>query len=72
MKTKVVAFRVTQQEYEALLFNAATNSEKLSDFVKACLEPDIEACLDRLLKEQKRLQAKAKRDAKKAAASGVQ
>lgn len=72
MKTKVVAFRVTLEEYEGLVFNAGCRKMKVSDFVIACLRQDLDLSVQALKHEQKRLQAKAKRDAKKAAANGVQ
>ena len=68
MKTKVVAFRVTQEEYDGLAFNAGCRKMKVSDFVIACLRQDLDLSVQALQHEQKRLQAKAKRDAKKAAA----
>jgi hypothetical protein len=72
MKTKVIAFRVTQEEYDGLCFNAWTRAMKPSEFVLACLRQDIDLSVQAFHREQKRLQAKAKRDAKKAAANGVQ
>lgn len=81
MKTKVVAFRVTQEEYDGLVFNAGTRKMKVSDYVIACLRQDLDLSVQALHREQKRvefekqqkrLEAKAKRDAKKAAANGVQ
>jgi len=71
MKTKVVAFRVTQEEYDGLVFNAGSRKMKVSDFVIACLRQDIDLSIQALKHEEKRLQAKAKRDAKKAAANGA-
>jgi hypothetical protein len=71
MRTKVVAFRVSQEEYDGLVFNAGTRKMKVSDFVIACLRQDLDLSVQALHREQKRLQAKAKRDAKKAA-NGVQ
>jgi hypothetical protein len=71
MKTKVVAFRVTQEEHDGLVFNAATRGMKVSDYVIACLRQDLDLSTQAWQKERKRLQAKAKRDAKKAA-NGVQ
>jgi uncharacterized protein (DUF1778 family) len=67
MKTKVVAFRVTQQEYDALAFVANLHGKKLSAYIDDELLPTIQNAMVHLEKEQKRLQAKAKRDAKKAA-----
>jgi uncharacterized protein (DUF1778 family) len=69
MKTKVVAFRVTQEEYDGLAFNAGCRKMKVSDFVIACLRQDLDLSVQALQHEQKRLQAKAKRDAKKATAN---
>jgi hypothetical protein len=68
MKTKVIAFRVTQDEYDGLVFNAGCRKMKVSNFVIACLQQDIDLSIQALKHEQKRLQAKAKRNAKKAAA----
>ena len=72
MKNKVVAFRVTQQEYDALVFVAKLSGKKLSAYVDDALLPTVQNALHALHKEQKRLEAKAKRDAKKAAANGAQ
>lgn len=72
MKTKVVAFRVTQQEYDALAFVANLHGKKLSSYVDDALLATIQNAMVHLQKEQKRLEAKAKRDAKKAAANGAQ
>ena len=72
MKTKVVAFRVTQQEYDALAFVAQSRGVKLSYFVDQALLPTIQQAVVAMDKERKRIEAKAKRDAKKAAANGVQ
>jgi uncharacterized protein (DUF1778 family) len=69
MKTKVVAFRVTQQEYDALAFVANLHGKKLSAYIDDALLPTVQGAMVHLEKEQKRLQAKAKRDAKKAAAN---
>jgi hypothetical protein len=72
MKTKVIAFRVTQQEYDALVYGARQSQMKLSDFVNTCLSNPIQEGIAEVRKEEKRLEAKAKRDAKKAAANGAQ
>jgi len=72
MKNKVVAFRVTQNEYDALMFVANRTGKKLSAYVDDALLPTIQGALLAFTKEQKRLDAKAKRDAKKAAANGIQ
>ena len=67
MKTKVIAFRVTQEEYDALSFNAQFHGMQLGKFVNICLAHEIEKALLGWAKERKRLEAKATRDAKKAA-----
>ena len=72
MKTKVVAFRVTQQEYDALAFVAQSRGVKLSYFVDQALLPTIQQAVVAMDKERKRIEAKAKRDAKKAAANGLE
>jgi hypothetical protein len=67
MKTKVIAFRVTQDEYDALVYNGKTAGLKLAEFVAWSLRPTIALSKEAVVREQKRLEAKAKRDAKKAA-----
>ena len=66
MKTKVIAFRVTQQEYDALVYNGKTAGYKLAEFVSMAMRPTIALSKQALLKEEKRVEAKAKREAKKA------
>ena len=72
MKTKVIAFRVTQEEYDGLCFNAWAHKMKPSEFVLACLRQDIDLSIQALQRDKKKAEAKAKRDAKKAAANGAQ
>ena len=72
MKTKVVAFRVREDEYEALKAYSLNWFDKLSDFVYDCMLETIIKAEAEAVKEQKRLEAKAKREAKKAAANGAQ
>ena len=67
MKTKVIAFRVREDEYEALKAYSLNWFDKLSDFVYDCMWETIKKAEAEMVKEQKRLEAKAKRDAKKAA-----
>jgi predicted DNA-binding protein len=67
MKTKVVAFRVTQEAYDALAFMSKKRLMKVSYYVNDALLETISHAINEYRKEQKRLQAKAKRDAKKAA-----
>ena len=80
MKTKVIAFRVTQEEYDALAFRldwckqseSARHIRNMADLINHTIKPELEAMVRGLEKERKRLEAKAKRDAKKAAANGAQ
>jgi uncharacterized protein (DUF1778 family) len=67
MKTKVISFRVTEDEYDALVYNASTVQLSVGAFVWISLRATIELSKQALAKEQKRLENKAKRDAKKAA-----
>lgn len=69
MKTKVIAFRVTQDEYEALVYNGKTAGYKLAEFVSMAMRPTIALSKQALVKEQKRLDAKIRREEKKAAAN---
>ncbi len=82
MKTKVISFRVTEDEYAALAlclefckrpenFHRAPDVRTMSDLVHDTIRPELQAMLQGLAKERKRLEAKAKRDAKKAAANGA-
>jgi hypothetical protein len=72
MKTKVISFRVTEDEYNALVYNASTIKLSVGAFVWVLLRPTVELSKQALAKEQKRLENKAKRVAKKAAANGAQ
>jgi|DEB3_MinimDraft_2_1074329.scaffolds.fasta_scaffold02397_4 hypothetical protein len=65
MKTKVIAFRVTEEQYDALRLRAAKNGAKVSDVLTDGLSLHLQTLVDDLRKEVKRLEAKAKRDAKK-------
>ncbi|MFZ9727279.1 MAG: hypothetical protein ACO3DI_08815 [Ilumatobacteraceae bacterium] len=71
MKTKVVAFRVTEEQYNALQLEAVRKRQKISDVVMDVMCSDLEWMLEALRKETKRLEAKAKREAKKAATQQV-
>jgi hypothetical protein len=68
-KTKVIAIRVTQDEYEALTIQAA--GRKVSELVYDCLGGALDVGLSKLTQERKKAEAKAKRQAKKEAASGL-
>lgn len=67
MKTKVIAFRVTEREYDAVLLDATKNGVKIGDYVRTMLW--LDDLVHKLDAEAKRLEAKAKRAAKKAAAT---
>jgi uncharacterized protein (DUF1778 family) len=70
-KTKVIAFRVNADEYEALSNMSALTGEKLSEFVHRHLSPVTAVAIDNLTTARKKAEAKAKRQAKKEAASGL-
>ena len=67
-KTKVIAFRLTADEHEALTNMSALTGEKLSEFVHRHMSPVTAVALDNLSKQRKKAEAKAKRQAKKEAA----
>ncbi len=70
-KTKVIAFRVNADEYEALSNMSALEGEKLSEFVHSHLSPVIDVAIEQLVNKRKKAEAKAKRLAKREAASGL-
>ena len=70
-KTKVIAFRVNADEYEALSNMSALTGEKLSEFVHRHLSPVTAVAMEQLVNKRKKAEAKAKREAKKEAASGL-
>ena len=63
-KTKVIAFRVTEREYDAIMLDASFQTLKMADYVRARLF--LPGLLDQLDRKTKQLEAKAKRAAKKA------
>lgn len=63
-KTKVIAFRVTEREYDAIMLDAFRKQAKIGDYVRGALV--LPYLLNQLDMEVKRLEAKAKRAAKKA------
>ena len=69
-KTKVIAIRVTQDEYEALKLQGA--GRKVSQLVYDCLGGALDVGLAKLKQERKKAEAKAKRQAKKEAQNGFQ
>jgi hypothetical protein len=70
-KTKVIAFRVNADEYEALQLYSETSKVALVDIIRGALESDITAALNNLALARKKAEAKAKRLAKKEATSGL-
>ena len=72
MKTKVIAFRVTEDEYNALYFAARQTNRTVGQVVYDSIGGGFQEAMAALAKERKRLEAKAKREAKKAAANGAQ
>ena len=70
-KTKVIAFRLTADEHEALSAMSALTGEKLSEFVHRHLSPVTAVALDNLAKQRKKAEAKLKREAKKAENNGL-
>ena len=69
-KTKVIAIRVTADEYEALKLQCA--ERKVSQLVYDCLGGALDVGFAKLKQERKKAEAKAKRQAKKEAQNGVQ
>jgi hypothetical protein len=72
MKTRVISFRVREDEYEALKAYSFNWFDTLSEFIDDRLTLEINKAMEEMAKERKRAEAKAKRDAKKAAANGAQ
>jgi hypothetical protein len=71
-KTKVIAFRITEEEYEAIqAVMKSVGVTKFGNWIKGRLLDDICDGLDMLKAERKKAEAKAKRLAKKEAASGL-
>lgn len=71
MKTKVVAFRVTEEQYHALQLESVRKGQKISEVLTDVMSVYFEGIVYALHRETKRLEAKAKREAKKAAAQQV-
>lgn len=74
MKTKVIAFRVTEEEYEAICWAAAKDKVKIGEYVRqdfaTTLGYTIEAMKDEIAKLEAKAKRAAKAAAKKAAANG--
>ena len=71
MKTKVIAFRVTDEQYQLLQWVATVRNEKLTQVLMDSLETSFAQFAENRAKAVKRLEAKAKREAKKAASVEV-
>jgi hypothetical protein len=71
-KTKVIALRVTEDQYNALAVMANGRLMKMGEYVYNYLIPAMNQGAELLLKERKKAEAKAKREAKKEAAHGLQ
>ena len=70
-KTKVIALRVTQDQYDALSVMANGRLMKMGEYVYNYLIPAMNQGADLLLKERKKAEAKAKRLAKKEAGNDL-
>ena len=70
-KTKVIALRITQDEYEALSFYLSAYNKKASEVFKVSIEGAISHGQELMIQARKKAEAKAKRLAKKEAASGL-
>lgn len=69
MKTKVIAFRVTEEEYEAICWAAAKDKIKIGEYVRQDFATTLGYTMQEMKDEIAKLEAKAKRAAKKAAAA---
>ena len=70
-KTKVIAIRVTQEQYDGLKLLADGRLMKMGEYVYNSLIPTMNLGQEAVNKERKKAEAKAKRLAKKEAASGL-
>ena len=70
-KTKVIAIRVTEHEYEGLQLAAKEINWSVSRLVHFWLEGHFVQVHHMALKERKKAEARAKRQAKKEAANGL-
>jgi hypothetical protein len=69
-KTKVIAIRVTQDQYNGLKALADIRLMKIGEFVYDTLTPTMYNGIKHLDEQRKKAEAKAKRQAKKEAANG--
>ena len=70
-KTKVIAIRVTQEQYDGLKLLADSRLMKLGEFVYDLLTPTMYNGMKCVHEGRKKAEAKAKRQAKKEAANGL-
>jgi hypothetical protein len=68
-KTKVIAVRVTQEQYDGLM--ALKGDMRMGNYLYACLLPTLRSGEQELQALRKKAEARAKRIAKKEAASGL-
>lgn len=66
--TRTVAFRLNEREYQALTAAAESKGLKLGRYVRNLMTVPIAVALDEIATQERKAAAKAKRDAKKAAA----
>ena len=72
MKTKVVAFRVTQEEYDFITELATdTVDGNFRKLFEQCIAEKVEEGRQLIKKQERQAKAKAKRDAKKAAVNEI-
>lgn len=71
-KTKVIAIRVTQEQYDGLRLLADGRLMKMGEYVYNSLIPTMNLGQEAVNKERKKAEAKAKRLAKKEASHGLQ
>lgn len=70
-KTKVIAVRVTEDQYNGLKLLADGRLMKMGEYVYNSLMPTMTLGMEAVNKERKKAEAKAKRQAKKEAQSGL-
>jgi predicted DNA-binding protein len=71
-KTKVVALRLTPEEHEMLVYMAKHHNSKVHLIIRDALNGYISVGRTMVAADRKKAEAKAKRQAKKEAQSGVQ
>ena len=76
MKTKVISFRISEWDFEELDWLAEIEYMSVAEMARHLLLKHYEDAMfearEAIVKERKKAEAKAKRNAKKAAANGAQ